>query len=467
MKEKKAVTGIEAGLSQDEQTKMILQMMNDNGGNASIISIFEKIHKIELNNNEIQKYTIHLHVLDSVLVILKFRGFVYYDEKKQVWRITPKGRDYIEESRESDQIVRVEEEEILSDKSDDASISDPYDPSQIDVDITHFTVFHIMRKIELGEINLQPDFQRRLVWDETRQSRLIESILIRIPLPAFYLDAVDYDNWLVIDGLQRLSTLDKFYNKNELRLKNLEFLTELEGKTFKELPRKFQRRIEDTKLNVYTIQPGTPSRVKFTIFYRINTGGLVLTAQEIRHVLFQGKSTELLKKLASSREFKEATTNSIRSKRMEDRESVLRFLAFRMNSYKNYKNPDFHDFLNNSMERINKLSAQEINQLEDSFLAAMRKAKAIFGAYAFRRIYARNGKRYPISKPLFEIWSVSLVNYTLESLIKYKDDITEEWIRIMNEDDDFNKSISQGTGSVKKVHKRFRTIEELLAKVVK
>ena len=379
MEEKKAVTGIEAGLSENEQIKIVLQTMIDNGGKAELPEIYQAVER-EMNDDLI--YRPGVNHFDNVLGKIEDKFISAYNDKRTVWRITPEGRDYIEESRKSD---RVEEEEILSDKADDSSISDPYDPSQIDVDITHFTIFHIMRKIELGEINLQPDFQRRLVWDETRQSRLIESILIRIPLPAFYLDAVDDDNWLVIDGLQRLSTLDQFCNKNKFGLKNLEFLTELEGMTFKELPRKFQRRIEDTKLNIYTIQPGTPSRVKFTIFYRINTGGLVLTAQEIRHALFQGQSTELLKKLASSDEFKEATTSSIRSKRMEDRESVLRFLAFHMNSYKQYKNPDFHDFLSNSMQQINNLSAQEITQmrLEESFLAAMRKAKAIFGRHAF------------------------------------------------------------------------------------
>ena len=462
MDEKKAVMGIEVGLSEHEQLKIILQMMIDNGGKIAL-----------RESHEIKKGLLHEHAEKYKVSLFNYRklndeAFVTYNDKEQTLLITPEGRNYIKESYESDQ---VEEEEIVSDKSDGSSslISTPYDPSQIDIDITYFTVFHIMRKIELGEIDLQPSFQRRLFWDETRQSRFIESILIRIPLPAFYLDAVDYDNWLVIDGLQRLSTLDKFYNKNELRLKNLEFLTQLEGKTFQELPRNFQRRIENTKLNVYTIQPGTPSGVKFTIFYRINTGGLVLTAQEIRHVLFQGQSIELLKKLTSSEEFKKATTNSIRSRRMEDQESILRFLAFHMNSYKKYNNSDFNNFLNQTMEQINKLSAEDIMQmrLEDSFLAAMRKAKAIFGRYAFRRMYARNGKRYPISKPLFEIWSVSLVDYTQESLVKHRDEIIDEFIRVMNEDDNFNKSISQGTGSVNKVHKRFSTIEQLLAKVVK
>jgi hypothetical protein len=463
MKTKQAVTAAEAGLSAEEQIKIALQGMIKNGGKALMEEIYQSVEE-QMNG----------YVLSS-LGKASLRSFINrnavnenylhpYDDGKAGWYITPKGRGYIEASRESED---YEEEEILSDQTDDSSISNPYDPSLIDVDVTPFTVFQIMRKIKLGEIDLQPDFQRLLVWDKTRQSRLIESILIRLPLPAFYLDAVNDDCWLVIDGLQRLSTLDKFCNKNKLRLQNLEFVTELEGKTFNELPRKYQRRIEDTKLNVYTIQPGTPSEVKFTIFSRINTGGLVLTAQEIRHALFQGKSTGLLKKLASSEEFKSATTNSIKSKRMDDRESILRFFAFHLKSYKEYRHSDFHRFLSDTMRSINDLSQQKISELEETFLGAMRKAKAIFGPYAFRRMYTKNGKRYPISKALFEIWSVSLVDYDLDSLIKYREEIVNEFIKIMNEDYYFDNSISQGTGSRKKVYKRFRTIKELLARVVR
>jgi|GEM_PF-585412 len=360
-----------------------------------------------------------------------------------------------------------EEEDTISDEDSGTAIEKPYDPSDIKVDMTPFTVFQIMRKIKLNEINLQPDFQRHIIWDDTRQSRLIESVLIRIPLPAFYLDATNDDEWMVVDGLQRLYTLDRFCNRNELKLINLEFLTELEGKTFDDLPRRFQRQIEDhTRLNFYIIQPDTPSRVKFTIFYRINTGGLILTPQEIRHSLFQGKSTDLLRQLADSDAFKAATANSIRSRRMEDRECILRALAFHIRAYTEYNTHDLHGFLCDIMQHINKLPDEELEKLEMLFTQTMHKAEAVFGDYAFRKIYQRGGQKYPINKALFEVWSVSLMKYDMKYLKISKDEIIESFAEILNTDAEFAKSISQGTGSANKVRKRFSTIENLLLRIM-
>src|SRR5208337_4879790 len=173
-----------------------------------------------------------------------------------------------------------------------------FDASKIKVDREPMSVFQVLRKISLHEIILNPGFQRNLVWDPIRRSRLIESALLRIPLPAFYFDGVDANRWVVIDGLQRLSTLQDFVAKKNFSLQGLEYLTKSAGgKKFDQLPRGMQRDLEETQITLFIIRPDTPPEVKFTIFYRINTGGMVLTAQEIRHALFQGQATTLLKDL--------------------------------------------------------------------------------------------------------------------------------------------------------------------------
>jgi len=219
------------------------------------------------------------------------------------------------------------------------SIDQPFDPEKIRVDTRPYTIDILLNRIKYGELNLSPDFQRTdNIWNSKTKSRLVESILVRIPLPAFYMDATDEDKWVVIDGLQRLTTLKQFAIDKSLVLSELEFLDlNLNGKNFDELPRNLQRRIIETQVTVYLIQKGTPPEVKFNIFRRINTGGLPLSLQEIRHALNQGKSTKFLEKLSKLPEFKQATANSISGQRMSDREFILRFLAFVINSYGDYK----------------------------------------------------------------------------------------------------------------------------------
>lgn len=353
----------------------------------------------------------------------------------------------------------VDEEDIIGSES----IKQPYDPGRINVVRQEMTVFQVLRKIMNKEINLEPDFQRNLVWDETRQSRLIESILIRIPLPSFYMDATNDDEWLIIDGLQRLSTLHRYVNEEKFSLQGLEFLEELKDKKFNQLPRSYQRRIEETPLLLYIIRPETPSEAKFTIFRRINTGGMVLTAQEIRHCLYRGKSTELLKELASSPEFRKATSNSVSPDRMDDRECVIRFFAFYLTPYHEYQKRDFDTFLGDTMVKINQMSDNELAQISKAFKDAMIKAEAVFGKNAFRKPKGRDQRaRNPINKALFEVWSVCLQKYPLDVLLKNREKINEKFIYYMNNDPEFVNSISQGTGEVKKVHKRFEVIENVI-----
>jgi len=364
---------------------------------------------------------------------------------------------------ESDDNLEIEEK----------NIHEPFDPTKIKVDTRPMTIDLVLKRIKYGEIILNPDFQRRAdIWTEKAQSLLIESILIRIPLPAFYMDATNEDGWLVIDGLQRLSTLKNFVLEQKadkkLRLTGLEFLTNLEHKTYEELPRNYQRRIDETILNIYLIEKGTPPEVKFNIFRRINTLGEPLSPQELRHALNPGKATKFLDRLAKSQEFIELTDLSEKRKqRMDDHEFVLGFVAFTLTPYQKYPTRKGRDyFLNEAMIKINKIDKSQEKKIENKFKYAMKAASEIFGDSAFRKISNKTKKKYPINKALFEAWSVILSQLNSQQ-VKILEDrhiiLKNRFIEYMEKDKDFLDSVSQAAN---KVEVRFVTIEKIVQEVL-
>jgi hypothetical protein len=346
-------------------------------------------------------------------------------------------------------------------------ITEPFDTTQIRVETKPSNIDLLLSRIKHDEIDLAPGFQRKGgIWKDSAQSRLIESLLIRIPIPAFYMDATNEDKWLVVDGLQRLTALKRYIIDQDLKLSGLEFLTQLHGKRYSDLPRNFQRRISETQVTVYLIEKGTPPEVKFNIFKRINTGGLPLSSQEIRHALNQGVVTEFLARLAGSSEFKIATWNSIRDDRMADRECVLRFLAFAINHYTEYKSKDLDSFLNESMNEMNHMPGARLNELGHRFLRAMTAAHDIFQATAFRK--PGRGTMNPINKALFEAVSVNLDRLNDEQLADLKErniEVKSRFKELIN-DRDFEKSISVSTGNVSTVRYRFSKIELLIQDVL-
>jgi len=339
---------------------------------------------------------------------------------------------------------------------EDTGISKPFNPTLINILSKQMSVDTLIKRMREGEVDLSPDFQRAEVWKPTAKSRLIESLLIRIPLPAFYMDATNEDRWLVVDGLQRLSTLRDFVLLNSMKLQNLEFLTQFHGLRYKELPRNYQRRIEETQVTVYLIEKGTPAAVKFNIFKRINTGGLPLSSQEIRHALNQGPVTSFLKQLASSREFLKATDSGVSDERMAARECVLRFLAFTVTPPESYKAADFDAFLSDAMASLNRMSDAQRKDIGDRLIRALRASHEIFGDAAFRKPKRRI--KSPVNKALFEVWTVAMdcqtdADLTLMKAARKK--VLQSVIALMQSDNEFLNAISQGTGDIAKVRLRF------------
>lgn len=351
----------------------------------------------------------------------------------------------------------------------EASITDPFDTRAIRIESKSGNMNTLLSRLENDEIDLAPDFQRQAgIWNERNQSRLIESLMLRIPVPAFYFDGTNNEKWLVVDGLQRLTAIRRFVIDQDLRLNDLEYLKEHDGKTFAELPRPLQRAIREADIVWYLIMPGTPDNVKFDVFRRINTCGLPLSPQEIRHALNGKPVTDVIRTLAESEEFKRATAYGISDKRMDDRECVTRFLVFSVFPPDTYDRDDFDAFLNAGMHYLNTQPAL-LEDLQRRFLRAMQAAERLFGNDAFRKRYFSDATRFPVNKALFESWSVNLdacSDEELKILEQKKDTLREAFMRLMREDNDFEKAVTQGTGSISRVRCRFGELHKLIREVL-
>ncbi|MGN0988502.1 MAG: DUF262 domain-containing protein, partial [Otoolea sp.] len=260
---------------------------------------------------------------------------------------------------------------IVTDEGYPAEETDPetFIPAEVNISQKPLNIYNLMERLLNDEIELQPGFQRKgNLWSLKKQSQLIESLMLKIPIPAFYFNAKDDDKWVVIDGLQRLSAFENFLvgveNDEGERIKKkfegLQYLKDFNGFTFDDLPRQYIRRIKETSVIAYTVEKGTPEEVVFNIFQRINTGGIVLNDQEIRQALYQGTGTKLLQRMADCEEFGRATQYMISKNRMIDREYANRFLAFTELDYRKEYAGNIDSFLIKALKQANTYHTEEI-----------------------------------------------------------------------------------------------------------
>ncbi|WP_225849387.1 DUF262 domain-containing protein [Streptomyces sp. HPF1205] len=342
-------------------------------------------------------------------------------------------------------------------------IARPWDPEQIRVNTKQFSLRNALDMIEDGSLELAPDFQRGRVWKSRQKSRLIESVLLQIPLPAFYF-AEDTDGLMrVVDGLQRLSTIYDFVRGGDERgfeLRGLEYLqSAVEGKRFEDLPAPWKRRIHNTQIVANVIDPTTPSDVMYDIFKRINTGGTPLNAQEIRHCMSKDRSRNILRKMTSTTEFNEATNNMGGHIRMNDREMALRFAAFWLmgtDGYAQYAAMDsFLQRTTTMLDNEKHVTEARVEDLVAAFRKAMVNARLVFGEQAFRKWPLESSGRNPINRALFEAWSITLARYEARDLERRREAIVDAARWLMTNDYQYLEAITFSTGDVRRVMLRF------------
>ncbi len=371
----------------------------------------------------------------------------------------------------SDDAIRKESEEI--DESEDTTsgttIKQPFDPSKIDIANPPMNLGDLIDLIQYGWIDFEPDYQREgNLWPAGKQSRLIESALLGLRLPAFYFEEVSKKKWRIIDGLQRCSALRNFCVDRTMCLSELEFL-DFNGMGYEDFDFELRRDLRMLPITVNLLKPGVPDPVKYILFKRLNTGGETLTPQEIRNSMFQGRAIDLVKRLASSPDFKLATGNKIPTRRKQHHDFVSRFIAFYLKGYETYC-PDIDRFVNDAMGAINKgvYSQAQLDDMYDAFAAAMRMSYTIFGQNAFRKTVF--GKRGPINKALFEVVSVTFARLSQSERIYLTESCSNEIANALTElmfyDERFYYALSTATGREDNVTKRFSEFSKMIAKIL-
>lgn len=326
-------------------------------------------------------------------------------------------------------------------KNENNEFNAPFEPSQIKMVSKVQSIYSLMSRIKHGEI-ITPPYQRRNVWNDVAKSRLIESILVRIPIPVFYIDASDENCWKIIDGLQRITALKEFMNDKTLKLENLEYVNDLNGCYFDDLPRSYQRRIEETDVTVIFINTGTPENVKFNIFKRINTGGLPLSDQEIRHALNNGRASKLVQEISNDKIIGQIW--NVPQERMELDELILRGLGYWFLDLNRIFEENLDTYINSVMKKINNEDEEDVNKLTDRYIYANCLCYKIFKERVFCKITPGSNRKNRPNKNIYEAWMsvLSHVSYTdLKKMENYSAEIYNGYLNLVN-DIKFTKLVS-------------------------
>lgn len=333
------------------------------------------------------------------------------------------------------------------------------------------SVFQLKRKYEKqpkSMLDLTPSFQRELVWSIKQKSELIESIIMGIPIPVFYVKEKPDGVYVVVDGKQRLTTLFDFIN-NEFALGKLSILTEYKGLRFNDLSTLDQNKIEDYTLTINVIKAPTSDRVTFDLFDRVNRGGTRITNQEMRNALYQGNATKLIDKLAEFPDFIEVTEKGASTKHMKDRLVVLRFIAFYLWQERLSKDIDngqlleyrsnIEDFLGKTMAFLNSLESDDplLEHLESVFGTTMVNARNYILPLGGFRLQNNDKQKRPLNMSFFESFCYLISKHNFKTNAEAK----KVYDKLLS-NPEYRRSITFSIDSSTQINIRYREIRNIL-----
>jgi hypothetical protein len=330
----------------------------------------------------------------------------------------------------------------------------------------------LVKKIGNEVIQLNPDYQRNHRWSDDVSSRLIESLILNIPIPLVYISQdidVDADDeegvarYSVIDGQQRLTAIFNFF-KNEYPLSGLDVLRELNGSYYRDLPPFLIRRLEERTIKCLRIDSTVDSQVKYDIFERLNSGAVKLEAQELRNATRRGPFKDLLKQLSKNEDFiaiAQLDPEGARVRKMEDEELVLRFFALCFeNGYEKYRG-GFRDFLTYKMDEFNTLSPEKLKGLSALFQTTMQKIRSSFGDFPFSKFRFEDGQYSEMSKfnaAVFDAVVVAFASLTPEKESSCSYEVFKELFR----DSVFFNAVEGSVNDVSKLNQRIALACEVI-----
>lgn len=327
-----------------------------------------------------------------------------------------------------------------------------------------------------GELVLQPEYQRNFVATDQIASKLIESILLDVPIPVIYLAEEQDGNFSVIDGQQRLTSFlsyleGKFPDGRPFKLSGLKVLPELNRVAFRELDQAIQRKIKSTTIHSIIIKRESNDDIKFEIFERLNTGSTKLNEDEIRNTVYRGPYIKLLAELSESETFHGLVRKDNFKTRMIYRGMILRFFALSERSYLNYK-ASMKQFANKELRNNRNLATEKAQEYRKRFEHCLDLVKVVFGEKAFRRYmpatetnpgYWATGQ---INMALFDLQLVGFMGYSKNEVLSQAEAIREELLGLMATDPEFQNLIGYKTSDTDNVKKRFEIYMAMLKKVI-